>query len=410
MKKLANNDFHPTTSNSDGLYSTANGNGKHGNSNGNSNTSSIDDLHKNKHSRQQRMVILAGPHKTGTSSIQLNLYQWSKLTVNFTQFPSTLQPNPDPLIPWIWPIPTKIAEYEYNNTMYWKPSKGFYSLIDALSNQNAHPSKREVFQEYTPQEIIGMYKDAIGTYWKQGNDIVWGSEAMDMIVKVPEGRSILHKISKEILPADIQGEQVTVVVVRRTPKIKHLISIWHQNCNRKTDPKFYEWMTTTKNTFGPIDSLGMVDMLLEETDWNIVLVNMRGVIDDLWDISYFVSCKILGEECENRIPKVMNNDGKGGALRMNVRSGQRAPNVPNKTLDELDALLYRYDCNYRHVLKNNDRLKIYYSDYLQVKIDKCDALGSSNDTQNDNNHDYPRSRIELKKQITDIVLKHGKLD
>ena len=74
-----------------------------------------------------------------------------------------------------------------------------------------------------------MYRETINTYWQKGYDIAIGSEAMDIVVKVPEGPSMIRNMSAHVLPDSIDGDQVTVVVVYRTPKIKHLISMWHQN-------------------------------------------------------------------------------------------------------------------------------------------------------------------------------------
>jgi len=347
--------------------------------------------------RRQRICILAGPHKTGTSSIQGNLYRWSRSTINLTD--SKFSPLPDPVIKWIWPVPIEIARIEHNDshTWNWAPSKVFYPMMEVLMDKKRHPKKRNLFQMYTPNEIIAMYRDAILTYWNDGYDVVFGTEAMDMIVKLPEGPSMIRKISTLILPNMIDGDQITVVIMYRSPKVDHLVSMWHQNCDKPTDDKFYEWITSTKNTLGPMDSLGMVDMFLNETNWNVSLVNLEGLIEDDWDLSNFVACEILGEECEDKVLKGLHGSKP---IVTNVRSGQRPPNVPNQTLVEMDAILNQFDCNYMHILRgDNPRLSIFYPQGLQHRLNSCLEIED----------EYPKSRNAMTERIKKIALNSEKL-
>jgi hypothetical protein len=347
--------------------------------------------------KRQRMCILAGPHKTGTSSVQANMYRWSKRTINFTDTETDFPP--DPILNWIWPVPLTIAKIESNDTktFNWSPAKIYYPMMEALIPLKRR-SKRTLFKKYTATEISGMYRDTLSAYWNEGNDIVFGTEAMDLIVKFPDGPSMLHTISDNILPNTIEGRDVTAVVMYRTPKINHLLSIWHENCNKQSDPKFYEWITTTSNTFGPIDSLGMVDMMLKETNWNIVLIDLNMVRLDDWDISNFVACKVLGEDCANKTLKGLNG---AKPVVKNVRKNDRDPNVPNRTLDEIDAVLKSYDCNYQHLSHTNtSRLEIFYPYGLRETMSTCEEQGVNG---------YPLSRGEMKDQIEKIALKHGKL-
>ena len=217
-----------------------------------------------------------------------------------------------------------------------------------------------------------------------------------MIVKLPEGPSMIRNISTRILP-DIDGDQITVVVMYRTPKVTHLISVWHQNCNKPTDDKFYEWITTTENTLGPMDSLGMVDMFLNETNWNVASVNLEGLKEDNWDVSNFVACKILGEECKDKVLKGLHGSEP---IVANVRSGARSPNVPNETLAEMDVILNQFDCNYKHILKgDNPRLKTFYPEGLRDRYDSCLKIED----------EYPKSRTAMKEQLKAIAIKGGKI-
>ena len=351
--------------------------------------------------QRQRICILAGPHKTGTSSVQANLYRWSKSTVNFTD--SKFSQLPEPILNWVWPVPVSIANIEHNDTHSWNwtPSKAFYPMMEVLMDEKRHPKKRSLFQLFTPKEILHMYHDTISSYWNEGHNIVLGSEAMDMIDKLPEGPSMLRNITDHVLPDTIDGDQVTVVVMYRTPKSKHLISMWHENCNQpRPDNKFYEWITTTENTLGALDALGMVELFLNETNWNVALIDLNGLRKDNFDISNFVACKVLGEDCVGKIPICLKGSEPVVA---NVRGDKRPPNVPNKTIDEMDVILKNYDCNYQHLLGEgavNKRLKVYYPEGLQEIMRSCQLLSENG---------YPRSREKMREQLKEIALKHGTL-
>lgn len=218
-------------------------------------------------------------------------------------------------------------------------------------------------------------------------------------MKVPEGASIVRNISMHILPDSIGGDQVTVVVVYRSPKIKHLISMWHQNCNKPTSEiKFHQWITGTDNTFGSLDSLGMVDMFLKETDWKVALIDLNGVGRDGYDISNFVAFVVLGEVCTGKRLKGLNG---GDPVVTNVRGDKRPPNVPNRTLDEMESILQTYDCNYPNILGGKyERLEIFYPDSMLKILSACEKMGEK---------DFPRSLAEMRQQIKDIAEKYGVL-
>lgn len=352
-------------------------------------------------SKKQRICILAGPHKTASTSVQGNFYRWSKPTVNFSD--SAFVQLPQPLLTsWIWPVPQEIARVEHNDTHTWNwaPSKVFYPMMEVLMDKKRHPTKRTLFQKYTVEEIVGMYRDCIGRYWNEGYNVVFGTEAMDMIVKLPEGPSMIDRVSNYILPRGMDGDQVTVVIMYRTPKVGHLISMWHQNCDKPTDDHFYKWISTTPNTLGPLDALGMVDMFLNHTNWNVDLVHLEGMKEENWDVSNFVACKIMGEQCIGKAIEGLY-DGSEPVVA-NVRSGQRGPNVPNETLDDMDVVLNSYDCNYMHLLRGdeNPRLTIHFRSAFQNLIKSCENLKKAG---------YPQNRIEMKEKVKEIAQHRGTL-
>ena len=76
--------------------------------------------------RSQRIVLLAGPHKTASSSTQQSFYKWTA--------------KPKVLHSWAWPVPPQVADFcsDYHespegSTQYF--NKGFYPLVDALNGR-----------------------------------------------------------------------------------------------------------------------------------------------------------------------------------------------------------------------------------------------------------------------------------
>ena len=80
-------------------------------------------------------------------------------------------------------------------------------------------------------------------------------------------------LRERITPQSIDGDQIHVVIFTEHQKVKHLVSMWLQNCNRPIDDKFYKWITTTGNTLGALDSLGMVELIytwrFNDAGWDV---------------------------------------------------------------------------------------------------------------------------------------------
>jgi len=338
---------------------------------------------------QQRLIILAGPHKTGTSSMQTNLWKWST-NAESTDSGSSVLPN------WSWPVPPPIVQIESSDPhpWPWTPAKGFYPLLEALRHPRYQTPKRSLFQQLNPHQIVQMYTVHLQKVLSEGHDIIMGTEAMDLLVKDFDGPRILHNLTTEVLPHDtITGDSVDVnlVIVYRTPKASHLISVWHQNTLKKTDPGFYDWITTTGNELGALDALGMVDLVLTHTDWNVVLVDVSGVKKNGWDLSNLIACEVMLVPCVNNRVLGLNED----PIRANVRENQRPPDVSDKVLESMEDVLRGYDCNYQYLFGEvyRQRLKILHSLNIMDIIESCKQRAK-----------YPSTRKEMKQQVVEIAL------
>lgn len=309
---------------------------------------------------------------------------------------------------WVWPLPEEIGRLAKAHTVWdWTPAKGFYPMMEVLLESNVKIAPRSLHTTYSRKEILDMYRDEIEYYWNQNFNVVFGTESMDNIVKVSNGVDILKAFSKEIIPHDIDPQHITVVVAYRTPKVKHLISMWHQNIlNKPVKKSFYDWITTTKNNFGAMDALKMVEMFLEHTQWNVALLDLEGLRINEWDESNLVACKILQGKCSNRTLTNIYGEELKESIVANVRSHEQEPNVPQEALDQMEEVLRFYDCNnYQDMLQRewngHDRLKIYFPIGLEETMKFCSSVSNSYRTK--------QSRPHMISLIKSIAIKYGRV-
>mmetsp|Transcript_9665 Transcript_9665/g.11270 ORF Transcript_9665/g.11270 Transcript_9665/m.11270 type:complete len:414 (+) Transcript_9665:166-1407(+) len=356
--------------------------------------------HPNSNSNPQ-IVILGGPHKTGTSSLQSNLWKW---TTHSTNIGVSAEDETDVILDnWVWPVPLSIATAEHNDTYTWDwdPSKAFYPMMEALRGPNYKIPDRLLFKLYSYEEIIDAFHKTMETYWQKGYNLIFGTEAVDLIVKLQEGPKMVRAISNRIIPLNVTSDQITVVVTYRTPKIDHMISQWHQLCKGKDTRPFYDWITTTKNTLGPLDALGMADMFLRLTDWNVALVDLEWLKANDWDLSNYVACHILKAECNEKSKQLVKLGVKEPMLR-NVRNNERKPNISDRALAEMNSTLLAFDCNYMDLLVNRqDKFILYHELGVEKMIKNCRSINLDN---------IPKTRAQMKNRIVKIAEKYGAIE
>jgi hypothetical protein len=235
----------------------------------------------NRNVTNQRVVLLAGPHKTGSSSIQANLMHW----LGDENHPSNLA------VTWAWPAPAHqcIPQSE----------KAFYPWVKALVGEEINTKfKCHVERE----ELIQVYRREFHNQWTRGKSLVIATEAMaraaahdDLI------DTIIHQLpwSADYSPKVGGGdENITVVIVYRSPRVAHLQSMWHQCCMME-NVTFYNYLVGPhfqRKKFSNFDSLFLAKRFLEK-GLTVTLIDMEGVTEQGYDISNIVACDILGANC-----------------------------------------------------------------------------------------------------------------
>lgn len=235
---------------------------------------------------------------------------------------------------------------------------------------------------------------------------MFGTEAMDEIARSPQtAEYIINQLSTHVLPSDIEDDQITVVVTYRLPKIKHLISMWHQKCGMKKNCHFYDFVMALDPTMVQLSALKITNLLLHETTWNVELVDLPGTYKNQWDYSVYVACEIMGEKCENKTLSALLGSQRLEATVANVKADLGSPNVPESTLESLDEMLVMNDCAIAmQLLKkshNNTRFRIHFSEDLENLSKYCE----------DKWHGiYPYSPEDIKRKMEDILQKGGRIE
>merc|ERR1719410_1097952 len=310
--------------------------------------------------QSQRICLLAGPHKTGSTTIQNNFKKWYNVSLSHPEHHN-----------WVWPNQRE-KEYYYNIILSLMPkSDDNQKIMEAIY--------KTIRMEFgTLQKSYQKSRDEMTKHWKDGYNIVFGSEVLDL-VSTKGNKTFFERFSSKLLPEDALDEQINVVVMYRTSKIKHLISMWHESLKHSEVKKTFASFVYDRQYFPALYGLKLVRKLLQHTKWNIDLVPLEPLVEDGWEVSSFVACEILKVKCNKKkpvkadAPTMMNVYDKNDAdFNNDGKEEFIVPNVPNQTLAELDRILNIFDCNYCQLATSkNNRLTIHYSKWFEKRMTKC---------------------------------------
>jgi hypothetical protein len=358
---------------------------------------SADTLSKDHHQDHQKIVLLVGPHKTSSSSIQWSMCDWlsnpmktkknSGASLNTT---SGTRTNTGRLRDsWVLPIPDGARRFRNGCAKAFAPFANALNDLDSRSGLGAD------------NEIIEMYRDEIHKQWNLGYNLVIAAEAFDHIASTRNGGNQILENLLHILPLASTTDEMhspvsnlTAVVVYRTPRKDHLVSIWH-SIRTKNPQSFYDFLMQTMletNMVFILDSLMLAERFVKH-GINTVLIDLSGVKKYDFDISHVVACDVLGANCTAEKHFVGNMEFKPVIRNVKHHSDQEM-NVTDAQLAAIDKLIESYDCNFQHIL-DNEKLKILYPYELDRIMNLCSKYSQS---------DYPKSHDQIMKKIVEIIM------
>jgi hypothetical protein len=328
-------------------------------------------------SRTQKIVILPGPHKTGTTSVQAALFRWMHTTTNDGDF-TTKSHNTSLFGDWAYPVPTvkefesSIQSYSYANNLV--GGKGFSPMITRLF---ANPSKSPE-ESILSSPLLLLYRQKIQQAWDQGYNLVIASEHLDRLVLMADddepvlssSKNTLRRVSPDQLwerflhllpPSARTTENMIIGIQHRTPRMDHLISLWHHL--GKQQESLLDYMTKPtkpglRSAAYSLNSLGLADFFVQrghvvrilDTGSPSLLLEQRTMMD----LPIAVACHVLqiSTNISHCIESLGNNNtttsSSGTSKHLNQRSDPGERKVDTHTLQAINRLLMDYDCQFYH--------------------------------------------------------------
>ena len=255
-----------------------------------------------------RVAVLAGPHKTGSSSIQQFVFRVTGLTVKMQ--PGSADHSvqqPDPVIDWAFPMAYSDEAPHVSWCRFAKSHAGLASLVtlqpDDTKLDNYFPAKPLVSSNAEARNAaVDYYRRLLRYPWEDGKKIVIATENLDAMSPwpkkeksdlgeetyvMPRASRIIEKLlallpwdddgsttmtdgiskttrndnNNAIRPAPLQLQDIEVQLSLRLPRFDHLASMWRQAGRELTLRDFL-----IENAVGImlIDSLGLALQYVRE--------------------------------------------------------------------------------------------------------------------------------------------------
>jgi len=307
----------------------------------------------------QQIVLLAGPHKAGSTTAQ-----------NIALSLATLK-KPTYHERWNWIAPPDLGR---------QGKKAFAYLPLAIRMEGIEG------QNYKPrEETVEIFRKEVSYHWQSGNNLIMGSEEIDHIAGADEfkAKALLDDILS-ILPSNYE-KFTNVIVNYRAPKIKHLISVWkqvtqsHPVLHGQTFKDFI--LSDDEFELAVMDSMRLAKLFLDR-GLKVTLLDLSGLKKDNIEMYKVMACEIMKEKCDPvtgiplslvNHPKMIKNierDANTRKLRDQLGTGQAQ-------LDSMDWALKMYDCSYKDVFKH-DNFTVLHSNDFGKHMEECDALPAVN--------------------------------
>ena len=207
-------------------------------------------------SHPQQVVILAGPHKTASSSIQYNLMRW------FEDQNDTLLLQKR----WSFDPPIKTFQKQGCSRAWQYPYQVYYWMVQAmLRSKNTACSSNESTGEiiYEPEQMLELYTKRFNEGWSRGKSIVIATEAIDFANSIRYDGTPNEFLLRflELLPFTSAEnnitEKVTAVIMYISPRIEHLQSMWHQHqkARRNKNVSFSQYLESISSNLDMLNYL-----------------------------------------------------------------------------------------------------------------------------------------------------------
>lgn len=317
----------------------------------------------------QKILLLAGPHKAGSSTIQYDSFLLSEFAENWTF-----------IDPWSSERDNfKVVELDH--------SKHFAVLLLVLRGQLNDPLF--VNPPVDRDVIIEAFRQDILNNWNNGKSITLGSEEIDFAVadyKAENGVSgdqVLDGLLS-ILPQNTK-DVTEVIVAYRSPRAKHFVSLWKEVGVTLWNQTLQEFIFHSEAYlhFHVIDIMPLVEKFLER-GFKVVLVDIGGVKVKKLKMFQLLACHLMQEACDasTNVPlflksKLERSEDLQSALYndVNVRT-EGVMDLNEEQIQQIEETMLRYDCGYKDAVFRNDLLNVIFDDTFSENMNNCDVTGT----------------------------------
>ncbi len=262
-----------------------------------------------------RIAILAGPHKTASTTIQkffVGLTGQTVLVKNTTriarsQFVKPRYENTE----WVWPLGS--WEETRNKFRLLKSDAKFYAPLTSFISGRREKMFFKIQEEQTEREIqewrariANYFRSLFRRPWEEGKKILIAAESFDSLVldlqenytrasnrgeetHVSPSSSKMIDAILDLFPWEntttgippLRLEDIEIQINYRTPRIDHAVSIWHQ-LGKRTDLRTFIMLLGSrrnKRNFYQLNSLALALQFVRK-GIKTSIIDMKGVMEN----------------------------------------------------------------------------------------------------------------------------------
>jgi hypothetical protein len=281
-------------------------------------------------SQKKRLLLFAGPHRSGSSSVEEFFQKYCKGSIKHDK-------DTFPLRYWKWP---EISQEHAKPGV--PPYKVFQNLV-------LEPSMNTPLN----MDIMAGIKEA---YETAQDGIILGTELFDQIGPYSQydGMEAMKRIVDHVgLTND--PDMVTVVVNYRAPRFEHWESVWKGSVEG-TDRTYQDFMCHTRQYHEKIELLStaanplQVALESQKQGWDVALMDMQGIEENNRDVAHTIACSVMDAKCQESDGWV--NHHVDESIHTNeAEDGHDMVELTDKQRYEAEELLLARDCAYGAIMK-----------------------------------------------------------
>jgi len=324
-----------------------------------------------------RLVVLAGPRRTGTTSVAEYFATWARGAQPNHAHGKAYHPLEKTRWPLVYGDVSNMTETEY-------PYKRFNHLVTDPKNKKLR------------KEIL----DAIKRDYDQAGvkTVIFGGEEFDQVgVAAPSGIDATKAVQDVVDYTGASPGCVTILINYRVPRFQQWVSIYTSTHEDESLVEYDEHMCQDETSALRMQELGtsMNPMYMAETylkageeKWNVQMIDMGGVAEMKSDITATIGCMVLGAACSD------NGQWVKGHLEESPEEKKLEKEIETMTAQEKEQseslLLYR-DCAYEKDLLHNERFTVLVNSTVW------------SDCAHDENHEWIYQSFRAPREGTHLV-------